>query len=54
MSDPHARPHGGESLSTFASRVAGWLDAQSELHAHEGRWMVAGVNRPASPEGSAT
>jgi broad specificity phosphatase PhoE len=95
MSDPHARPHGGESLSTFASRVASWLDAQAheegcgvaithagvirtglvhalgapirafwqievapltvtELHAHEGRWMVVGVNRPASPEGSAT
>jgi len=94
MSDPHARPHGGESLSTFASRVASWLDAQAnqegcgvaithagvirtalvhalgapirafwqievapltvtELHAHEGRWMVVGVNRWASPRGSA-
>jgi broad specificity phosphatase PhoE len=95
MSDPHARPHGGESLATFALRVARWLDAQAnqdgcgvaithagvirgtlvhalaapirafwqievaplavtELHAHEGRWTVVGVNRSASPQGCAT
>ncbi len=29
MVDPDARPHGGESLSAFAARVAGWLDAQA-------------------------
>lgn len=29
MSNPLARPHGGESLTTFASRVTGWLDAQA-------------------------
>jgi broad specificity phosphatase PhoE len=85
MTDPSACPHGGESLSVFAARVAGWLDAQAscdgaavavthggvvkaavvralgaplaafwqvdvrplaitELHAHEGRWIVTRVN----------
>lgn len=29
MTDPKARPHGGESLSAFAARVARWLDAQA-------------------------
>jgi broad specificity phosphatase PhoE len=29
MADPDARPHGGESLSAFAARVAGWLDEQA-------------------------
>ena len=29
MTDPNARPHGGESLSDFARRVAGWLDEQA-------------------------
>ncbi|HEX3975810.1 MAG TPA: histidine phosphatase family protein [Solirubrobacteraceae bacterium] len=29
MSDPDARPHGGESLSAFAARVRGWLEGQS-------------------------
>ncbi|GAA2214035.1 hypothetical protein GCM10009850_094990 [Nonomuraea monospora] len=27
LTDPHAAPHGGESLATLASRVATWLDA---------------------------
>ncbi len=31
MRDPAARPHGGESLATFADRVGGWLDEQSRL-----------------------
>ncbi|HEY1274663.1 MAG TPA: histidine phosphatase family protein [Thermoleophilaceae bacterium] len=30
MTDPDAAPHGGESLTAFAGRVAGWLDAQAE------------------------
>ncbi|HEX5610556.1 MAG TPA: histidine phosphatase family protein [Solirubrobacterales bacterium] len=30
MTDPEARPHGGESLSGFAGRVAGWLETQAE------------------------
>jgi broad specificity phosphatase PhoE len=29
--DPTARPHGGEALSAFAARVAGWLDDQAVL-----------------------
>jgi broad specificity phosphatase PhoE len=29
MTDPHARPHGGESLTTFSERVGNWLDAQA-------------------------
>jgi broad specificity phosphatase PhoE len=31
MTDPDAAPHGGESLRAFASRIAGWLDAQAVL-----------------------
>lgn len=31
MTDPDAAPHGGESLSGFARRVAHWLDAQAQL-----------------------
>lgn len=31
MADPDARPHGGESLTVFAARVAAWLDAQARL-----------------------
>lgn len=30
MTDPDAAPHGGESLTSFSSRVAGWLDGQGE------------------------
>lgn len=29
MTDPDAAPHGGESLRTFAARVAAWLDGQA-------------------------
>jgi broad specificity phosphatase PhoE len=29
MAEPDARPHGGESLSDFARRVADWFDAQA-------------------------
>jgi broad specificity phosphatase PhoE len=38
MSDPNARPHGGESLTAFAARVAGWLDEQLS---HPGESLVA-------------
>lgn len=31
MTDPAACPHGGESLTVFAARVAKWLDAQAAL-----------------------
>ena len=37
MTDPDAAPHGGESLSRFARRVAGWLDAQA---ASDGRALA--------------
>jgi broad specificity phosphatase PhoE len=30
MTDPAARPHGGEALTTFAARVGAWLDTQAE------------------------
>lgn len=29
MTDPDAVPHGGESLTAFSARVAGWLDEQA-------------------------
>lgn len=32
MTDPDAAPHGGESLTRFAARVAGWLDGQAAGH----------------------
>jgi broad specificity phosphatase PhoE len=34
MLDPGAAPHGGESLSTFSTRIARWLGEQAE---HDGR-----------------
>lgn len=37
MKDPDARPHGGESLTAFAARVARWLDEQSRRDG----WMLA-------------
>jgi broad specificity phosphatase PhoE len=30
MTDPTARPHGGESLAAFAARVSRWLDGQAQ------------------------
>ncbi len=29
MEDPDVAPHGGESLTAFAARVAGWLDGEA-------------------------
>lgn len=37
MSDPVARPHGGESLAGLIDRVAGWLDARVGV---EGRCLA--------------
>ncbi|MFG1704222.1 histidine phosphatase family protein [Nonomuraea sp. M3C6] len=34
LSDPHAAPHGGESLAALAARVAGWLE---EVRSQAGR-----------------
>jgi broad specificity phosphatase PhoE len=31
MTDPHARPHGGETLAELTARVGSWLDAQTAL-----------------------
>ncbi|GAC1545677.1 MAG: histidine phosphatase family protein [Myxococcales bacterium] len=31
MTDPGARPHGGESLNSFAARVGAWLGGQAAL-----------------------
>jgi len=31
MTDPEARPHGGESLAAFAARIGGWLAEQASL-----------------------
>lgn len=31
MSDPRARPHGGESLAALAARIGGWLEEQAAL-----------------------
>jgi broad specificity phosphatase PhoE len=31
MTDPHAAPHGGESLTALLARVRGWLDGQARL-----------------------
>jgi broad specificity phosphatase PhoE len=34
MSDPRARPHGGESIAAFVARVSAWLDRQAQLDGH--------------------
>ncbi|GAA4950911.1 hypothetical protein GCM10023334_065640 [Nonomuraea thailandensis] len=34
LSDPHAAPHGGESLAALTYRVAAWLDATREPARH--------------------
>jgi broad specificity phosphatase PhoE len=33
LTDPHAAPHGGESLAAMRQRVGGWLDRQTEQRA---------------------
>jgi broad specificity phosphatase PhoE len=50
MRDPDAAPHGGESLSAFAARVAEWLDEQARpvvaiTHAGVIRAAVVHANR---------
>ncbi len=55
MTDPAARPHGGESLTAFVARVAAWLDRQAELDgcavaiAHGGVVKAALVHALAAP-----
>ena len=43
LTDPSAAPHGGESLSALADRVAGWLGER----ASEGRARTVAVTHPA-------
>ena len=37
MSDPHSRPHGGESIAGVCARTAAWLDS---LVAEQGRILA--------------
>lgn len=47
MTDPAARPHGGESLSALLARVGGWLDAQAALDGRAIAVTHAGVVKAA-------
>ncbi|HEV7885193.1 MAG TPA: histidine phosphatase family protein [Solirubrobacteraceae bacterium] len=47
MLDPQARPHGGESLATFAARVSAWLDSQAQLDGRAVAVTHAGVVKAA-------
>jgi broad specificity phosphatase PhoE len=47
MSDPSARPHGGESLTVFAARVKRWLDAQAHQEGCAAAITHAGVVKAA-------
>ena len=47
MTDPEARPHGGESLAAFAARVSRWLDGQARLDGRAVAITHAGVVRAA-------
>lgn len=47
MTDPDARPHGGESLTAFSVRVAGWLDEQASQDGVAVAITHAGVIRAA-------
>jgi broad specificity phosphatase PhoE len=47
MTNPDARPHGGESLSVFAARIARWLDQQAAVDGHTVAITHAGVVKAA-------
>ena len=47
MTEPGAAPHGGESLTVFAARVARWLDEQAEQHGSAVAITHAGVVKAA-------
>jgi broad specificity phosphatase PhoE len=53
MTDPDAQPHGGESLSAFAARVAEWLDGQAALDGGAVAITHGGVSRRRSSTRSA-
>ncbi|MFB4279747.1 histidine phosphatase family protein [Nonomuraea sp. MTCD27] len=50
LADPHAAPHGGESLAALAERVGDWLEAVRQNPTHPeavtGRAQPAGAVRP--------
>jgi broad specificity phosphatase PhoE len=43
MTDPDSAPHGGESLTDFARRVAAWLDGQAQCSGNAVAVTHAGV-----------
>jgi len=47
MTDPDARPHGGESLTAFAARVAAWLDGQARKDGRAVAFTHGGVVKAA-------
>jgi len=47
MEDADACPHGGESLSAFAARVAAWLDGEAARDGHAVAFTHAGVVKAA-------
>jgi broad specificity phosphatase PhoE len=47
MRDPDAVPHGGESLTAFAERVAAWMDRQAESDGSAAAITHAGVVKAA-------
>jgi broad specificity phosphatase PhoE len=47
MEDPDACPHGGESLSTFAARVAAWLDGEAAREGQAVAFTHGGVVKAA-------
>jgi broad specificity phosphatase PhoE len=47
MEDPDARPHGGESLSAFATRVGDWLDGEAACDGQAVAFTHGGVVKAA-------
>ncbi len=47
MTDPHACPHGGESLAALLGRVAGWMDTQAARDGRAIAFTHAGVVKAA-------
>lgn len=47
MEDADARPHGGESLTAFAARVAGWLDGEASRDGRAVAFAHGGVVKAA-------
>jgi broad specificity phosphatase PhoE len=47
MTDPHACPHGGETLAALLRRVGGWMDAQAAIDGRAIAITHAGVVKSA-------